>query len=101
MIGSKIADELLARDGYDIHDKHADCGLLIYDRDRQDVHAGGSGAGCSASVLCSYILPSMRQGRINNALFIATGALLSPTSVQQKQSIPCIAHLIHLSTLPQ
>ena len=68
-----------------------------YDRETQDVHAGGSGCGCSASVLCSYILPAVKDGRIKNMLFVATGALLSPTSVQQGESIPGIAHLIHLS----
>lgn len=101
LVGSQLMEELLQRKGYEIHNKHADCGLLIYNRERQDVHAGGSGAGCSASVLCSYILPSLRMGRVQNVLFIATGALLSTTSTQQKQSIPGIAHLVHLSNQAQ
>ncbi len=100
-VGSSILNELLEREGYNIRDKHQDCGLLIYDRAKQDVHAGGSGCGCSASVLTSFILPSMRAGRIKNLLFIATGALLSPTSVQQKEVIPCIAHLLHISALEE
>ncbi len=95
-IGSDVLVELLKRDGYDISKKHQDCGLLIYDRERQDVHAGGSGCGCSAVVLTSFILPSMRAGRIKRLLFIATGALLSPTSVQQGEAIPCIAHLLDI-----
>ncbi len=97
-VGSELLHELLQRDGYDIRKKHSDCGLLIYDRESQEVNSGGSGCGCSATVLCSYILQSMREGSLNNVLFIATGALMSPTSVQQGQSIPSIAHLVHLST---
>lgn len=97
-VGSQLLRELMDREGYPLGKKHADCGLLIYDRDTQDVHAGGSGCGCCASVLCSYILPAVKDGRIKNMLFIATGALLSPTSVQQGESIPGIAHLIHISS---
>lgn len=96
-VGSDLLHQLLEREGYHLGKKQADCGLLIYDRETQDVHAGGSGCGCSASVLCSYILPAVKDGRIKNMLFVATGALLSPTSVQQGESIPGIAHLIHLS----
>ncbi len=99
-VGSTLLVQLLERDGYRIQGKHADCGLLIYDREKQDVHAGGSGCGCSASVLCSYILQSMRDGKLNDVLFIATGALMSPISVQQGESIPSVAHLVHLSTKP-
>ena len=70
---------------------------MLFDRNKQDVHAGGSGCGCSAGVLGSTILPAMQQGALRNILFIATGALMSPTSSQQGESIPGIAHLIHLS----
>ena len=63
----------------------------------QDAHAGASGCGCSAAVLCGSLLPAMREGLIKNMLFIATGALLSPTTIQQKQSIPSIAHLVWFS----
>ena len=66
----------------------------------QDVHAGGSGCGCAASVLCSFILPQIACHRLKNVLFLATGALMSPTSVQQGESIPGIAHLLHLSDQP-
>ena len=96
-IGSQLLVELLQRDGIDIKSRHTDCGLLIYDRQKQDVHSGGSGCGCSASVLGSYLLPSLRDGKIRNLLFMPTGALLSPTTVQQKESIPGIAHLVWLS----
>ncbi len=96
-VGSGILYELMSKSGYDIASKHSDCGLLIYDRQTQDVHAGGSGAGCSSSVLCSYILPKIRDNSLSNVLFLATGALLSTTTVQQGESIPGISHLIHLS----
>ena len=97
-VGSELLLTLLKRDGLDIKSRHTDCGLMLYDRIKQDVHAGGSGCGCSASVLCSYLLPAMREEKINNMLFMATGALLSPTTVQQGESIPGIAHLIWFST---
>ena len=94
-VGSALLYQLLARDRLDISGMHDDCGLLLFDRARQDVHAGGSGAGCSAAVLCCHILPEMLAGRYEDVLFIATGALLSPTMVQQGESIPGIAHLVH------
>lgn len=96
-VGSDLLYELALREGVDLRPRHTDCGLLIYDRDRQDVHAGGSGCGCCAAVLCSYILPALRAGRVKRVLFAATGALLSPTSTQQGESIPSIAHLICLT----
>lgn len=97
-MGSDLLYELAIREGVDLRSRHTDCGLLIYDRDRQDVHAGGSGCGCCASVLCSYILPSLREGRVKRVLFAATGALLSPTSTQQGESIPSIAHAVCLTS---
>lgn len=100
-VGSELLLTLMERDGYDLRKKHTDCGLLIYNRDDQWVNAGGSGCGCSASVLCSYILQSMRDGKLKNLLFIATGALLSTTTTQQGESIPAIAHLVHLSVDPK
>ncbi len=94
--GSALFKTLMARDGERLGDEYFDCGMLIYDRKRQDVHAGGSGCGCSASVLCSLILGNMESGKWHDGLFIATGAMMSPTSSQQGESIPGIAHLIHL-----
>ena len=95
-VGSELLLELLARDHIDLSAVHDDCGLLLYDRERQDVHAGGSGCGCSASVLCCHILPEMLAGRYKDVILAATGALLSPTMVQQGDTIPGISHLIHL-----
>ncbi len=96
-VGSDLLVELLLKDGISISKNHNDCGLLLYS-ESQDVHAGGSGCGCSASVLCSYILRRMRCGELKNVLFAATGALMSPTSVQQGESIPGISHAVWLST---
>ena len=76
---------------------HNDCGMMIFDRKRQDVHSGGSGCGCSASVLCSIILKKLQAGLLQNVLFCATGALMSPTSSMQGESIPSIAHLVHFT----
>ena len=97
-VGSSLLADLLRRDGIDLGDRQSDCGLLLYDLEKQDVHAGGSGCGCSASVLCGHLLPQMREGTLHNILFIATGALMSPTVVQQGESIASIAHLGCLST---
>ncbi|MCL2579519.1 MAG: stage V sporulation protein AD [Oscillospiraceae bacterium] len=100
-VGSDLLSQLMEREGYKLEGKHADCGLILFDRDTQKVDAGGSGCGCAAAVLCAYLLPAMRKGKVNEVLFMATGALMSPTSVQQGQDIPGIAHLMHLSTSPK
>ncbi len=96
-VGSRLLCELLERDGIDIREKHQDCGLLIYDDDGQDVHAGGSGCGCCASVLCAHFLPRLERGELKRILFCATGALMSPTIVQQGESIPGICHLAEIT----
>lgn len=88
---------LLSREGILLGDNYNDCGLMLFDRKKQDVHAGGSGCGCAASVLCGYILPAMERGELHNVLFMATGALMSTTSSKQGESIPGIAHLVHLT----
>lgn len=96
-VGSEILIDLFRRDGINISGIHNDCGMMIYDRERQDVHAGGSGCGCSASVLCGHILDKVRKGELKNVLFAATGALMSTTVVQQGESIPGISHAVHIS----
>ena len=75
--------------------RYIDCGLEVFSPD-QDTHAGGSGCGCSAVTLCGYIFNRFRRGEIHRVLFMATGALLSPTSSQQGDTIPGIAHAIAL-----
>ena len=95
-VGSEMLHKLLEKKGYHLGDKHDDCGLMIYDRQKQDVHAGGSGCGCSAAVLCSDILQRMTAKKLHDVVFVGTGALMSPTTSQQGESIPGIAHLVHL-----
>lgn len=95
-VGTKLLYELLLNDGYNLSNHHTDCGTLIFDCDKQDVHAGGSGCGCSASVLASYIMHRFEDGTFKNILFMSTGALLSPTSTLQGESIPGISHLVNI-----
>lgn len=97
-VGSNLFQELMMKQGIYIDDNYDDCGLMIYFKEAQDVHAGGSGCGCSASVLCSMIMNKIRNRELNNVLFIATGALMSPTSSQQGESIPGVAHLINITS---
>lgn len=92
-VGSPILKEMLKEEGYDIHDKHNDCGLMVYSPD-QKVFAGGSGCGCSAVVTFGHIFNELENGHLNRVLVVATGALLSPVMIQQKESIPTIAHAV-------
>lgn len=96
-LGGELLRELFQQDGVDLSPRYADCGLMIFDLERQDVHCGGSGCGCSAAVLTGHLLPGMRAGRWNNILFCPTGALHSPTTACQGESIPGICHAIALS----
>ncbi len=96
VVGSNLLYELLEREGIDIRCRHTDCGIMMFNAEGQDTHAGGSGCGCSASVLNSYIMHRFEDGSLNNILFMSTGALLSPTSTMQGESIPSIAHLINI-----
>ncbi len=95
-VGSALLLELCEKNGFELsRDKHMDCGLLIFSPE-QDTHAGGSGCGCSASVLSAYILPRVASGEWKRVLFMATGALLSPTANQQGETIPGVAHAVVL-----
>ena len=91
-LGHDIVVELMGRDGYDLRTNYHDCGLLLFDRKGQDMHAGGSGAGCSAAVLCAWVLPRLQRHELHRVIFAPTGALLSPTSSFQGESIPGICH---------
>lgn len=95
-LGKQICDELLKEEGYDVGDRYNDCGLMVFDREKQDAHCGGSGCGCSAVTLAGYIYSEMTKGNLNNVLFAATGALLSSVSAQQGDSIPSIAHAVSI-----
>lgn len=92
-LGSRLLKHLTIEKGIDISKNHVDCGEMIYNIDEKE-YQGGSGAGCSAVVLNSYIYKKMRERKLNKILFIATGALLSTLSTQQGESIPAIAHAI-------
>jgi len=96
-IGHSVVQDLTAKNNLILGNRYKDCGMMIFDREKQDVHCGGSGCGCSASVLCGHILNEMKKGNLNNVLFVATGALMSTTSQQQGESIPGIAHAVAIS----
>ena len=96
VLGHDILEDLLHNQGFELGVRYMDCGVLIYDRSAQDVGAGGSGCGCCASVLGAQILPGMEKGLWSRVLFAATGALMSPTSSQQGESIPGICHAVAL-----
>ena len=96
-LGHEIVMDLFRQDGVDMTRNYEDCGMLLYDRDRQDMHAGGSGCGCSAAVFNGYLLTGLKQGRWRRILFAPTGALLSTTSAFQGESIPGICHAVVLS----
>ncbi len=97
IIGKSIAKELFIKEGLGEIPNYDDCGAMIFDVKGQDTHAGGSGCGCSASMLCGYVLPEMQKGNLKNVLFAATGALMSPTSTFQGESIPAISHAVSIS----
>lgn len=97
-VGSKILVDLLGEHGMDIQEKHMDCGVEIYDADTQDTHAGGSGCGCAATVLASYILPKIYSGEWKRVLFVPTGALLSKVSFAEGGTVPGIAHGVVIET---
>ena len=94
-LGHEIVRDFFARDGIRMNN-YTDCGMLIYDLEKQDVHCGGSGCGCAASVLTGYLLPQLETQKYKRILFCPTGALLSPTSTQQGESIPSICHAISI-----
>ena len=97
-VGSKLLIELLRKDyQIDIAGVHADCGLMLYNLDEQDVNAGASGCGCSGCVVCSYILSRLKQGEFKRVLFVGTGALMSAVSSKQGETIPGIAHGVLLT----
>jgi stage V sporulation protein AD len=98
-IGRNVALELMQQKGLNIQSsRFKDCGLLIY-KDSQPVQSGASGPGCSATVLYGHLLNQMKKGAFKRILVVATGALLSPLSFQQKETIPCIAHAVSIEYL--
>jgi stage V sporulation protein AD len=94
--GKEMLLQLALRKGYSLGGKLEDCGTLVFDRTRQDVHSGGSGCGCSAITLCGYLLDKLNKRKLHKILFCGTGALLSPTSVQQGMPIPGVCHAVSI-----
>ena len=97
-VGKELLLELASREGIELGGKLTDCGNLVFDNTSQDVHAGGSGCGCSAITLCSELLNNLQTGKLRRILFCGTGALLSPTSTQQSLPIPGICHAVSIRT---
>ena len=96
-LGKELLLEMAKRDGIALGGKLADCGCMIFDNTKQDVHAGGSGCGCGAITLCGYLLEELRKGKLKKILFCGTGALLSPTATQQGLPIPGVCHAVSIS----
>lgn len=96
-LGKKMLRQLLLQEGYDFGSILDDCGCIVFDLQKQDVHCGGSGCGCSAITLCSRLLRKLSNGELNRILFCGTGALLSPTSTQQGLPIPGVCHAVAIS----
>lgn len=97
-VGLELLMELFKKDGVNFAENLGDCGLLIFDRKAQDVHAGGSGCGCSASVMCAHIFDKLRAGSLKRVVFAGTGAMLSPTSTMQGESVPGVCHAVVLES---
>lgn len=98
-LGKELTDELLRKQGYNMGSIYTDCGVEIYDMVKQDIHAGGSGCGCSAVVFCGYLYDALTNDALNRILLVSTGALLSTTSSQQGESIPGIAHAVTIERM--
>ena len=98
-LGKDIVLELMAYRGYNIKNNYTDCGIEIFDREKQDTHCGGSGCACSAVTFCGYYYKKLINKEINKMLFIPTGALMSTTSSQQGESIPAIAHAVAIENM--
>ena len=98
-VGQRVLLDLLQTSGIDLGERHMDCGIEIYDCKKQDTHAGGSGCGCSASVLSAFLLKQLSEKKWKRILFVPTGALLSKTSYNEGQSVPGIAHALLLEAI--
>ncbi len=94
LVGSSILKDLMLENGYDISNCHSDAGCLIFDIDKQDVHAGGSGCGCMASVFCADIMKRLNGGKVKKIIVMATGALMNTQAINQGESIPSVAHAV-------
>ncbi|HIR50309.1 MAG TPA: stage V sporulation protein AD [Candidatus Avoscillospira avicola] len=97
-VGKELLLDLFRREGISLGGVYQDCGTMIYDLEKQDVHAGGSGCGCGSVVLCGYLMGQLLKGKLRHILFCGTGALLSPLTTQQGESIPAVCHAVAIGT---
>lgn len=95
-LGKELLLVLAQKEGLELGGKLVDCGTMVFDNLKQDVHSGGSGCGCSAITLCGYLLGQLNSGKLKKILFCGTGALLSPTSTQQGLPIPGVCHAVSI-----
>ena len=95
-IGKEIVKEMIKTKGYNIDEIYNDCGVLIFDKEKQDTHSGGSGCACIATVFSGYLFKMLKEKKIRKILLVATGALMNSTTMQQGESIPGIAHAISI-----
>ena len=95
-IGKEVVIELSEKEGFNIKSNYNDCGVLIFDKDSQDTHSGGSGCACCGTVFSGYLYKQLKQKKLKKILLIATGALTNATSSQQGESIPGIAHAVSI-----
>jgi stage V sporulation protein AD len=93
-VGQTLLLQLMKEQGFNLHGRLTDCGLEIYDTQKQDVHAGGSGCGCSAATFAAYFYKQLQTKKLQRMLLVPTGALHSVTTMQQGESIPAIAHAV-------
>ncbi len=95
-IGKEVVIELAEKEGFNIRSNYNDCGVLIFDKESQDTHSGGSGCACCGSVFSGYLYDQLKSKKLKKILLIATGALTNATSSQQGESIPGIAHAVSI-----
>jgi stage V sporulation protein AD len=98
-IGKSILIDLMNQKGYNIKSNYDDCGVLIFDKNKQDTHSGGSGCACSATIFSGYIYKMLKSKQYKKILFMPTAALMNSTSSQQGESIPGIAHAVAIETV--
>ena len=98
-VGKEISTELCESQGYNIKNNYNDCGVMMFDKETQDTHSGGSGCACCATVFSGYLFNQLKQKKLNKILLVATGALTNSTSAQQGESIPGIAHAIAIENI--
>lgn len=96
MIGKAAVIDFLGEKGYDMSKNYNDCGLIIFDAEKQDTHAGGSGCACCGLTFCGFLYKQLKEKKLKRLLLMATGALQSTLSVQQGESMPGIAHAVSI-----